>query len=361
MPIQYQASARVRAISPQRFGIACPATGGVVRPGQQGLFIRRPRADRAAQVRRLRFEMSPGRWGLIPLFSKEAQDPVHLRGARRNRIGRAQFLPALEARASLRDPGRRAVPARRSRGTVGARLARRRPAARAGRPVERLALARRRMRGELRVADASAWPNSPNGAARSSCATPGSTTGCTARSRKRLPICGLTPSTSWCARASCTTSIPAGRVARRLKLSAPLPPIPLHAQRLEVEHAQAAVFDADRALRLQRAQRLVDALARQADQVGQLLLRDAQQFAHAGKQHRVEQRRQVARHARVGVVQAVGLARRDELAQPLVELVHHEAVEADRVVEQPVESRRPAAPPPRCGAAPGCCSGRARA
>ncbi len=54
------------------------------------------------------------------------------------------------------------------------------------------------------------------------------------------------------------------------------------------------------ALRLQRAQRLVDALARQAHQVGQFLLRDAQQLADAGVQHRVEQRGQAARHAHVG-------------------------------------------------------------
>ena len=71
---------------------------------------------------------------------------------------------------------------------------------------------------------------------------------------------------------------------------------------------------------LQRLQRLVDPLARQPDQVAQLLLRDAQQLADARIQHRVEQRRQAARHARVGVAHAVDLARGDELAEPLVEL-----------------------------------------
>ena len=78
---------------------------------------------------------------------------------------------------------------------------------------------------------------------------------------------------------------------------------------LEVEHAHAAVFDADHAALLQRLQRLVDALARQADEVAELLLRDAQQLADAGIEHRVEQRRQAARDARVGVGQAVDLAR----------------------------------------------------
>jgi predicted metal-dependent HD superfamily phosphohydrolase len=85
------------------------------------------------------------------------------------------------------------------------------------------------------------------------------------------------------------------------------------AQRLQVQDAQAAVFDPDDALLLQRGQRLVHALARQAHQVGQLLLRDAQHLADAGVQHRVEQRGQVARHAHVGVGHAVDLARGDEL------------------------------------------------
>jgi hypothetical protein len=84
-------------------------------------------------------------------------------------------------------------------------------------------------------------------------------------------------------------------------------------------------------------QRLVDALARQAHQVAQLLLRDAQQLAHARVQHRVEQRARLRATRVVGVVQAVDLARGDELAQPLVQLHHHEAVEADAAVEQPVE------------------------
>jgi hypothetical protein len=56
-----------------------------------------------------------------------------------------------------------------------------------------------------------------------------------------------------------------------------------------------------------------------------------------GKQHRVEQRGEIAcdRAGRAG--HAVDLARGDELREALVQLVHHEAVEADRVVQEPVK------------------------
>ena len=90
-------------------------------------------------------------------------------------------------------------------------------------------------------------------------------------------------------------------------------------------------------MRLQRCQRFIDPLARQTHQVSQLLLRDAQHFAHPRVQHGVEQRRQTARHAHIGIGQPVNLARGDELAQPLVELVHDKAVKADGMVQQPVE------------------------
>ena len=60
----------------------------------------------------------------------------------------------------------------------------------------------------------------------------------------------------------------------------------------------------------------------------------------------MEQRREAARDARVGIVQAVDLARRDELAEPLVELLDDEAVERDAAVEQPVERLDRRAPRP---------------
>ena len=48
----------------------------------------------------------------------------------------------------------------------------------------------------------------------------------------------------------------------------------------------------------------------------------------------------VTRDAKVGVVHAVDLARPYELRKPFIELVHHETVEADRVVQQPRRSQR---------------------
>jgi hypothetical protein len=87
----------------------------------------------------------------------------------------------------------------------------------------------------------------------------------------------------------------------------------------------------------QMGQGLVHALARQTHQVSQLLLGDAQHTAHVGREQRVKQRSQVARHAQVGIVDAVDFSRRDELPQTLVELQGDEAVKADRLGLQGVE------------------------
>ncbi len=57
-----------------RFGVACPSALGVVRPGEQGVFVRRPRADRLGGKIDGRFEAAAGRWGLIPLFSPDGAD-----------------------------------------------------------------------------------------------------------------------------------------------------------------------------------------------------------------------------------------------------------------------------------------------
>ncbi|MGJ7511691.1 SOS response-associated peptidase family protein [Variovorax sp. GT1P44] len=73
MPTHYQAASEPGHFA-QRFGIACPPGGSVVRPGEQGLFVRCPRADRTSQDALARFEIAPGRWGLIPLFSKDGQE-----------------------------------------------------------------------------------------------------------------------------------------------------------------------------------------------------------------------------------------------------------------------------------------------
>jgi putative SOS response-associated peptidase YedK len=74
MPIQYQPTREQRHYA--RFGLVCPPQAAMVRPGEQGLFIRQPRGDRELSVRAAaRFEAAPGRWGLIPLFSKDPDVP----------------------------------------------------------------------------------------------------------------------------------------------------------------------------------------------------------------------------------------------------------------------------------------------
>ncbi len=73
MPTHYQAASEPSHFA-QRFGLACRPEAAIVRPGQQGLFVRRPRADGAAQDSVARFQIAAGRWGLIPLFSRDGQD-----------------------------------------------------------------------------------------------------------------------------------------------------------------------------------------------------------------------------------------------------------------------------------------------
>ncbi len=74
MPIQYEPTRDPRHYA-AHFGLASPAQEALVRPGQQGLFIRRPRADREGSTSAVRFEVATGRWGLIPLFAKEREYP----------------------------------------------------------------------------------------------------------------------------------------------------------------------------------------------------------------------------------------------------------------------------------------------
>jgi len=80
MPTHYQAASEPLHFA-QRFGLAFRPEASIVRPGEQGLFVRRPRADGAAQDSLARFQIAPGRWGLIPLFSKDGQD-LHTHEAR---------------------------------------------------------------------------------------------------------------------------------------------------------------------------------------------------------------------------------------------------------------------------------------
>ncbi len=69
MPSLYKASSDPDFLA-RRFGLTGQPRGALIRPGQQGHFVRRPRADQPVkQV--ARYEIAPGRWGLIPLFSKD--------------------------------------------------------------------------------------------------------------------------------------------------------------------------------------------------------------------------------------------------------------------------------------------------
>lgn len=75
MPTHYQAASDPGHFA-LRFGISFRPQSSVVHPGQQGHFVRRPRADAETGSRSQleRFEVASGRWGLIPLFSKDGQD-----------------------------------------------------------------------------------------------------------------------------------------------------------------------------------------------------------------------------------------------------------------------------------------------
>jgi putative SOS response-associated peptidase YedK len=73
MPNYYKAASESSHFA-KRFGIAVEPQGSIVRPGQQGHFVRRPRADVALHREVARYEIAPGRWGLIPLFSKDGLD-----------------------------------------------------------------------------------------------------------------------------------------------------------------------------------------------------------------------------------------------------------------------------------------------
>jgi putative SOS response-associated peptidase YedK len=73
MPTHYQAASESNHFA-KRFGLAFHAEGSIVRHGQQGVFVRRPRADGPTGQASTRYEIAPGRWGLIPLFSKDGEE-----------------------------------------------------------------------------------------------------------------------------------------------------------------------------------------------------------------------------------------------------------------------------------------------
>lgn len=77
MPTHYQAASEPSHFA-RRFGLVFHPEASIVRPGQQGFFVRRPRADPVGNDvihdPLARFELAGGRWGLIPLFSKDGED-----------------------------------------------------------------------------------------------------------------------------------------------------------------------------------------------------------------------------------------------------------------------------------------------
>jgi putative SOS response-associated peptidase YedK len=73
MPIQYQPATDRRHFK-DRFDLDCSTEAATVRPDDQGIFVRRPRSDGLGTNASARYEAASGRWGLIPLFSKDGQD-----------------------------------------------------------------------------------------------------------------------------------------------------------------------------------------------------------------------------------------------------------------------------------------------
>lgn len=91
--IHHYQSAKEREPYASRFGIEFrPGPQGVVRPGESGVFVRRPRADHPGSRGTLTpYEAVTGRWGLIPLFSKDGQDPL-FEAASESAAGERNFL-----------------------------------------------------------------------------------------------------------------------------------------------------------------------------------------------------------------------------------------------------------------------------
>lgn len=74
MPIQYEPARDARHFA-DGFDLACPDQPSMVRPGEQGIFIRLPRGDREGGPVATGYEAAAGRWGLIPLFAETREYP----------------------------------------------------------------------------------------------------------------------------------------------------------------------------------------------------------------------------------------------------------------------------------------------
>lgn len=77
----------------RQFGIEPLPAATEVRIGGQGVFIRKPRTDRAPSGGALRpLEAATGRWGLIPLFSPDGQDRLTHEAASETAATERNFL-----------------------------------------------------------------------------------------------------------------------------------------------------------------------------------------------------------------------------------------------------------------------------
>src|SRR5260221_13012947 len=111
------------------------------------------------------------------------------------------------------------------------------------------------------------------------------------------------------------------------------------AQAVEVEDLDAPVFDLEQAGLLEHLQRLVGALARDAGEVAELLLRELHVGELLGIEDRVEERGERAGDARIRLQQPFVLHHRDKLPEALVQLHEEEAIELDAAAEEPLEGR----------------------
>jgi putative SOS response-associated peptidase YedK len=91
MTIVYETARDLRQYQ-LRFNLDCAAAAPVVRPGGQGLFVRRPRADRSGADAEARYEAATGRWGLIPLFADNREYPDTFEARAETMTGERAFL-----------------------------------------------------------------------------------------------------------------------------------------------------------------------------------------------------------------------------------------------------------------------------
>lgn len=90
MTIVYEPARDVRHYE-RRFQLSCAKSAVAVRPGQQALFVRRPRPGQATTMAPARFEAATGRWGLIPLFATQRLYPSTFEARAERAIAECDF------------------------------------------------------------------------------------------------------------------------------------------------------------------------------------------------------------------------------------------------------------------------------